>query len=444
MSASTIAERAVLASVLMDPRSLSDIADRLAVDDFGVDDYRHTYAAMLALHSRGQRPDLITVSDELRNAGKTRLADDAAFIITEAPDVIPLHIGDYASRVIRHSRQRAVTDAAMSIVRTMNEKPDADPVEVAHQALSDISRLSASDDGPKLYADVMESLQSRLTDQLAGVWDERVLPTRLSDLDRQLAGGFRPGELIILGGRPGSGKTALLLQIAHNVSRRGAPALVFSGEMSMGSLVDRGLSETTGLPLNIVRSRQLTQPQFTTLMQAAERMASMPLGIDDTSGLTTAQMLVRAQRFQRQHGLGLVVFDYLELAGDIHKQGETQRLSAISRGLKHIARTLDVPVLALSQLSRNVEQRTPPIPRMSDLRQSGGIEADADIVMLLYRHDYYVSQGMVEFDPEKAGTADIYIGKQRNGPDGKVTVAFDEASMRFLNLDRYHEDRGVA
>ena len=436
-TAPAAAEAAVLYAVLTDPPCIADIADTLTPDDFGATDHRHIFAAMLACHGRGQRPDVVTVGDELTAAGHAGLTSEPYRIITSVDAwVSSAYVTDYAHRVAAHSRRRAVIAQATNLIAQLHNDPDTDPIEAAHAALADLNRLGDIDGGPRLYADVIEDMQQRLTDQRAGLWEDQVLPTGLADLDRLTGGGFRPGELIILGGRPGSGKTALLLQIAHNVARAGAPALVFSGEMGMPSLVERGLAEITGLSMADIRRRDLSEYHYTTLMDAAERMRQMPVGIDDTSGLTTAQMLIRAQRFQRKHGLGLVVFDYLELAGDQSKQGETQRLSQISRGMKHLARTLDVPVLALSQLSRNVESRTPPTPRMSDLRQSGGIEADADIVMLLYRHEYYVQQGMADFDPDKAHTADLYIGKQRNGSTGTVTLFFDEPTMRFRNLTR--------
>lgn len=431
------AEAAVLYAILTDPACITEVADALQPSDFGTLDYGTIYGAMLACHSRGQRPDMVTVSDELTARGDTRLASDV-FTLSPEAWVSSVYIADYAGRVVRQSRRRAVIAHATRLIASLHNDPDADPVEAAHKALQDITAISDADDGPRMYDEVMDAMRERLTLQVAGAWDETITPTGLADLDRHLNGGLRPGELAILGGRPGSGKTALMLQLAHNVARQQLPVLMFSGEMSMPSLVERGMSEVTGIPMWQIRRKQITRQHFESLMVATERMGGMPVGIDDRPGLSTSQMLVRAQRFQRTRGLGLVIFDYLELAGDdAGKNGnETQRLGQISRGMKHMARTLNVPVLALAQLNRGVEQRNPPTPRMSDLRQSGGIEQDADIVALLYRHDYYVDQGMVGYEAEKTGTADIHIGKQRNGPTGIVTVRFDEPTMRFQNLSR--------
>jgi len=432
--ASVTAERAVLAAILHQPDAIGDVADVLTPDAFGVLDYRHIYAAMLACRKRGQRPDLIAVSEELTGAGREHLGVEAALVLAE-PGGAPVYVNDYAARVRHHARRRAVLAAATSLVRALHDDPDADPGDLAHTALMGIADLTATDGGPQLYAEVIDAFQERLAMQVAGAWEERVTPTRLHALDTHLGGGFRPGELIILGARPGMGKTALAMQLMHNIARHKQPILMFSAEMSMPSMVERGMSEMTGIAMHELRRRQISQERFDALMRASERMAKMPVAIDDTSGITTAQMMTRAQRFQRQHGLGLIVFDYLELAGDQGTQGEQHRVSEIGRQLKHIARTVDVPFVALSQLSRNVENRTPPTPRMSDIRQSGAIEAAADIVILMYRHDYYVGQGQVAMEADKIGVADLYISKQRNGQNGKVSLRFDETSMRFTDLD---------
>ncbi len=229
--------------------------------------------------------------------------------------------------------------------------------------------------------------------------------------------------------------TALGMQIVQNIARSKAPALVFSAEMNTLSLMERALSEVSGVPAERVRSKRMDQSDYDRLMRATEIMGRMPVAIDDTSAIKTTQMLARAQRFKRRHGLSLLMFDYMELAGDDMNESEQMRITRISHALKGIAKTLEIPVVALSQLSRKVEERTPPIPRMSDLRMSGAIEADADKILFIYRHDYYAEQGVVDFEQEKQGTADIIIGKQRNGMTGNITVRFDAETMRFMDLD---------
>lgn len=426
-------ERAVIAAVLLDPSGFPDVADALSVEDFAIQDHRDIYTAMLSCLRKRHAPTIITVGDELTRAGREDLSFDVAML--DFTDVYASYLPQYVERVRTAARRRRVQDQATTLIRRLTTEPDADPVELAHAALSAIDDIAAHDEGPRLYADVIEKMQERLTLQYAGEWEEHTYRSGLHHLDHHLAGGFRPGELIYLAGRPGSGKTALALQMMHNGARRKEPVLLFSGEMSMQSLVERGMSEMTGLPMSVIRKKVLPRDQFDALMKITDVMKGMPVAIDDTAAITTDQMLSRAQRFKRRHGLSAVFFDYVELAGNRSKQGEVQRLGEISRALKQMAMTLDVPVVALSQLNRSVESRTPPIPRMSDLRQSGSLEQDADIVLLLYRPDYYVSQGVIAFDQSKAGLADIYVSKQRNGPEGKITVRFDEASMRFRDLE---------
>ena len=439
MQAPETAEQAVLASILMDPPCIADIADQLRPTDFGTLDYRNIYSAMLDCHGQGRRADIVNTHDRLDQLGVNIAASDIAALMGTADFMVTsVYVADYARSVVSHSRRRQVIDKATALIQRVHADHDADPVELAHQVMGDVNLIAGDDAGPRMYADVIAEFEERIALQVSGSWEERVLATGLHDLDHLLGGGIRPGELVYLGGRPGSGKSALMLQIAHNVARREQPALIFSGEMSMASLVERGVSEITGVSMRALRRKQIDQETFQALASAAERMSNMPVAIDDTSGLTTSQMLIRAQRFQRQHGLGLVLFDYLELAGDDSKHGDTSRVSAVSRQLKHIARTLDVPFIALSQLNRGVETRTPPVPRMSDLRQSGSIEADADIVLLIYRHDYYVNLGQVAYDAAREGIAEIHVSKQRNGENGIAKLRFDATSMSFKNIDWSH------
>lgn len=430
-------EVAVLYAILTDPACIADVADSLRAADFGVLDYGTIYGAMLACHSRGQRPDMVTVADELTARGDTRLAGEV-YHIPGATDawVSSVYVGDYAARVVRQSRRRSVVKHATDLLARLTNDADADPVELAHTVLSHISDISDADDGPVMYADVVAQIQERLTLQHAGEWQERLFRTGIHDLDAKMMGGLRGGDLVYLAGRPGSGKTAMALQMMHNGARRNDPVLLFSGEMSVSSLIERGVSEVSGYGMDVVRKPVLPGDQYDRLMKATERMATMPVAIDATAGIRTAQMLVRAQRFQRKHGLAAIFFDYIELAGDTGKEGETQRLGEISHALKRMAVSLDVPVIALSQLNRAVEQRNPPRPRMSDLRQSGALEQDADSVWLLYRQDYYMEQGFtgLDYDPARENIAEIIVGKHRNGATGTVDVRFDPQTMRFQNL----------
>lgn len=238
--------------------------------------------------------------------------------------------------------------------------------------------------------------------------------------------------------------TALALQLMHKAARRGMPVLLFSAEMSLTAMVERAVAEMTGLTMDEIRRKHIDQRTFDTLMKVTERMKSMPVGIDDTGGITTEQMLARARRFARQHGLAAVFFDYVEIAGDSAGDPEPERVGDITKGLQRTAKELDVPIVGLSQLSRNVEQRNPPIPRLSDLRYGG--EAVADKVLMLYRQDYYTSQGFAGLnpDPSKVGIADVYVQKNRNGRTGTAPLRFDEKSMRFFDLDEVASPQELA
>lgn len=430
---SEIAEEALLAAVLSEPSAFADVRDTIDADAFRILDHRTIYEAMLAVTERGATPDLTNVNDALTARGHEDTTATLFRIATSA--FTPFLVMDYAQRVAHYARRHKVSALLSETFTTFHRDVDADPVETVYALLSQVADLGSVDGDPVLYGDVIEQLQERLTDQLAGTWEDVALPIGLHSVDHRLTGGLRPGELIIVAGRPGSGKTALGMQIVQNIARSKAPALVFSAEMNTLSLMERALSEVSGVPAERVRSKRMDQSDYDRLMRATEIMGRMPVAIDDTSAIKTTQMLARAQRFKRRHGLSLLMFDYMELAGDDMNESEQMRITRISHALKGIAKTLEIPVVALSQLSRKVEERTPPIPRMSDLRMSGAIEADADKILFIYRHDYYAEQGVVDFEQEKQGTADIIIGKQRNGMTGNITVRFDAETMRFMDLD---------
>jgi len=428
-----LAEEYVLGAILLDPRTFPDVAEMLTETAFGTLTHRHIFRAMQQVANRGAAPDMASVAEVLTLDGHGDMASDLAML--SFGDVMPLYVMDYARRVAHHAARRTALAYLTDLFVDLNADHEADPVEKINASLSRINEIVVDSAGPNLYADHIEAFQQRLTDQLAGLWEDPSLPTGIHDLDAAITGGFRAGELIILAARPGAGKTGLALQIMHNIARRNAPVLMFSAEMSTASLVERGMAEISGVPVSDMRKRSIDQSTYARLMTATESMARMPVAIDDTSAIKTKTMLQRAQRFKRQHGLSLVVFDYMELAGDSAGEGEQVRVTKISHALKGMAKDLEVPVIALSQLNRAVEDRNPPIPRMSDIRMSGAIEADADKILLLYRQDYYQAQGFdMDYAPEKEGVTDIIIGKQRNGEPGMVSVKFDGATMRFRNL----------
>ncbi len=295
------------------------------------------------------------------------------------------------------------------------------------------------------------------------------LATGLVDLDRKL-GGMHPSDLIILAGRPSMGKTALATNIAYNVAKanrrerqpdgswkslEGGVVGFFSLEMSAEQLATRVLGDVTGVPSDKIRRGDITEDDYARLFDASKELSGMPLHIDDTGGLNIGALSARARRLKRQQGLDLIVVDYLQLVGAANRRsndGRVQEVSEVTQGLKALAKDLDVPVIALSQLSRQVEQREDKRPQLSDLRESGSIEQDADVVMFVFREEYYVGRAKPSEDDEKFidwqkkmdhvhGRAEVIIGKQRHGPIGTVDLHFDERLTRFANLARDQDYR---
>jgi replicative DNA helicase len=353
-----------------------------------------------------------------------------------------VHVEYYARRVAHYAMLRRWITLGAEIVAGAYKAGDEgyDP----SGAISDAQRAVESLDdpsqrqGPVPYADLMPDLQDWLHESWRGEFAGEEIPTGFRWIDDALNGGFRRGELTLLAARPSMGKTAMCLQLAHEAARyrngeRGQ-VVVFSAEMSTRSLLFRAVSEVTGIPPQQIRTGKVPPALRDTILYATEHMATMPVHVDDTSGITTAQMIARVQRLQRAGPVALVVFDYIEIAGDTDAN-EERRVGKIGGQLKHLARVCDVPVLALCQLSRAVEQRKDRKPQMSDLRYSGSLEAHADVIMMLYRASYYADQGLMEVEPGKEDITEVIIAKQRNGVTGTFPVRWYPSTMRFSDLD---------
>jgi replicative DNA helicase len=301
--------------------------------------------------------------------------------------------------------------------------------EAENMLLELSSRRSAAAFSPidRILVEIFRIIEDRYRNKgkLSGV------PTGFADLDR-LCCGLQPGDLVIVAGRPAMGKTSFGLTVAHQAALyNGVPAAIFSLEMSKAQLVQRILCAEAMVNMQNVRSGNLAEPDWNRLAEAAARLARIPLFIDDSAGLSVRQVRAKARRLKAEKGLGLVVIDYLQLMqGSSRTENRQQEIADISRSLKALAKDLDVPVMALAQLSRSVEQRDKKRPIMSDLRESGSLEQDADIVMFIYREEYYKP------DTEKKGIAEIIVAKQRNGPTGLVELAFLKEYTRFMNLHR--------
>ncbi|HIE12821.1 MAG TPA: replicative DNA helicase [Desulfotomaculum sp.] len=426
------AEQAVLGAIFLDPDVIHQVVGIVQPDDFYQEPHRLIFETMLTLDDEGAPIDIITVVDRLRQAGRLERTGGASYVVTLA-DVVPstAHAEHYARLVAEKALLRTLIQVATRI-RDMGYEAGEDPRKLLSEAERMI--LELAQDRAELAA--FSSLKTVIEAALKHI--EKVcqtpgqgmlgLPTGFTDLDRILS-GLWPQDLIIVAARPSMGKTALALSIALNVAKKGIPVGFFSLEMSKEQLVQRLLTAEAKIDHKRIRTAQLEDEDWQQLTEAAAGIAPLAIFIDDTPGLRAREMRARAKRLQREQGLGLLIIDYLQLMQSTRRaENRQQEIAEISRSLKALAKELNVPVLALSQLSRAVEQRQEKKPVMSDLRESGALEQDADVIMFIYREEYYRPE------TEKRGIAEIIVAKQRNGPVGKVELAFLKEFTCFVNL----------
>ncbi|KKR29396.1 replicative DNA helicase [candidate division CPR2 bacterium GWD1_39_7] len=426
------AEVSVLGCLLIDKDAIIKIVDILAAEDFYKGTHEKIYGAMLELFEKREPIDLITLSNRLSGKGELENIGGSSYLAGLAGAVISsAHIENYAKIVADKAILRRLIDAAGNIIAfTADEDSDVDQIlDKAEQNLFSVSQ--------KHHKQTFLSIKSVLTDtfekldQLHKDKDSlRGVPTGYKELDNKLA-GLQASDLIIIGGRPSMGKTSLAMNIAQHVaSKDGIPVGVFSLEMSKEQLVDRLLCSEAGIDSWKLRTGNLNDDDFPKIGHAMATLSEAPLYIDDSPGVTVLEMRAKARRLQREHGLGLVIVDYLQLMTGRNPDNRVQEISEISRSLKGLARELNVPVVALSQLSRQLENRPDKRPQLSDLRESGSIEQDADVVLFVYRDAVYNKE------TEKKNIAEILIRKHRNGPTGEVELYFVADQMAFKNLEK--------
>lgn len=434
-------EASVLGAILIDPDAIVKIADTLRPNDFYDERHRVIYEACISLYDEGQPIDVITLSEELRKEGTLQDVGGSSYI-TQLTNTVPssANAEQYASIISTKSIRRRLINASNEIAKigADEKRTIAELVEEAESRLFDVSKQHVGNDLVSLE-DILSDSFDRLDSLHKDKGKLRGIPTGFKDLDSMLA-GFQRSDLVILAARPAMGKTAVSLNLAQNISIKAKePVLLFSLEMSKEQLVDRMLASEAGVHSWNLRTGNLTDSDFEKLGHAMGSLGEAKLYIDDTPGITVSDLRTKARREAHKHPLGLIIVDYLQLmSGGSRFSGSdnrVQEISEISRGLKIIARELNVPILALSQLSRSVESRSPKIPQLADLRESGSIEQDADLVMFLYRDDYYNPE-----TTEKPNVLDVLISKHRNGPTGKVELYFDREKQKIFNLDRKHED----
>ena len=428
------AEESVLGGVLLDNTALDRLIELVRPDDFYRGAHRKLFRAMLALSERNEPVDLITLSESLRTRGELADVGGAAYL-SELVERVPTaaNIMHYARIVRDRAVLRELITAATEIA-TKGYEATGDPNELldrAEQAIFAISERKVRASFFRLQDILVDSLKTieRLYEHKQTVTG---VPTGFADLDR-LTSGLQASDLVIVAGRPSMGKTAFCLNIAeHCALRADVGVAVFSLEMAKEQLAMRMLCSEARVDLARVRTGHLTDREFPRLAMAAGRLADAPIYIDDTPALSVLELRGKARRLRRDPAakLGLVIVDYIQLMhGSEGRDNREQEISEISRSLKALAKELQVPVVALSQLNRQVESRQPPIPRLADLRESGAIEQDADVICFLYREEYYLE------DSDKKGVADVIVAKQRNGPIGTVELTFLKEYTRFENRE---------
>ena len=429
------AERAVIASVLIDPESIVTALERLSAERFSDAFLGDAFTTAKELLNEGKPADIVSLGGALLDKGYPTAPDDI-FAIAQwgmSANIMSVYMPMYADRVVRLSRIRDFVSAAPKKIQELLQNPSLDPADVLSEWMGEVeSDYQPDDPGPRRLSDMMEDVAGIIEGKRAGTIANDHTATPWDSLTRILGGGVRPGEVCVIAGRPGSGKSVVAAQMLFEASVYGT-AIMFSAEMTYESIIQRMLSCETAIPhAKINDPIQLNEGEVELLQSYMDGLSALPVYIDDLAGITTDQIMARTQALQREGTISLLVFDYLELAGDGRDtKNPEQRLSGIVQNLKLIARRLRVPVVVLAQLSREVERRNPPVPKLSDLRYSGMIEQVADKVVMLYRPQYYVQQGMLEPDPTEEHLIEFYIHKNRNGENGKVSLRYDGPIFRI-------------
>jgi len=438
----TDAEESLLGALLLDKEAIIKIADTLKPEDFYKEVHGKVYQVMLDLSEKRAPIDIVSLSNALDEKGELETIGGRSYLASLANNVpTAAHVASYAEIVQRKSTLRRLIRAAADITELGYREGDEieKVLDEAEQKLFNISQKHTQRNFIGIK-DVLSTTFERIDELHKDGGKLRGVPTGFTNLDNLLA-GLQKSDLVILAARPSQGKTTLALDIARNIGvREKIPTGIFSLEMSREQLVDRLLCAEANVDLWKMRTGKLSDSgendDFSRIGDAMGVLSEAPIYIDDTPLLSIMELRTKARRLQAEHKLGFIIVDYLQLMeGNRSRNSENrvQEVSEISRGLKAIARELDIPVLALSQLSRAVESRTPAIPQLSDLRESGSIEQDADVVMFIYREELYKPE------TDRQNITDIYIKKHRNGPTGKIELFFDQERVSFRNLEKKHE-----
>jgi replicative DNA helicase len=433
------AERTVLGALLVDPEAIIKVSDFLTPQDFYDPTLREIYQAIHDLYLAHEPVDFVTVSTKLAGNPKVQSAGGSAFL-AELSSEVPTssHVYQYGQIVKTKAVHRRIIAAGQRITGLGFEEDKSIPelLDQVEKSVFEITNMYLKDKFVHIR-DILEARYERFAEMHEAKDEEMVkgVPTGYKSLDAKLS-GLQPSDLIVIAARPSMGKTSLALNIAQNAAIRSRRNVgIFSLEMSKEQLVDRLFASMLGVDSWKLQRGKLDDADFQNMGPIMDELNKANIFIDDSVASTIPELRAKARRLQMEHGLDLLIIDYLQLmsTGNANYAGNrVQEISEISRSLKQLGRELRIPILALSQLSRAVENRPGNIPQLSDLRDSGSIEQDADVVMMMYREDYY------EEDSDRPGITDVYIRKHRNGPIGRIELLFKKEQMRFYDIDKVH------
>ena len=425
------AEESVIGALLLSEEAASEVMDRIHPEDFYVPAHQAIFEAMRELFDTTEAIDAVTVSEALRRRGELEKIGGVQYL-TRLVDIVPStsNVTYYAGIVEEHAKRRELIRAGASVTEYAFNIDDeiSEVLDRAEQAVLGVAEKRSSQTllevGP-MFQDVLEHIEM-LENQGSEITG---LATGFVDLDKKLA-GLQAANLVVIAGRPAMGKSSLTMNIATNAAAAGEAVAIFSLEMSKEEIVQRILSSVGKVDSMKLRSGQLG-PLWQRVVDAAGRMYKAPIYIDDSPVVTVTDIRAKCRRLKRKRGLSLIVVDYLQLMESYGQENRQQEIAQISRNLKNLARELEVPIIAVSQLNRSLESREDKRPRLSDLRESGSIEQDADVVMFVYRHEYYHPE-----EQEKKGIAEVIVAKHRAGSTGPVEMTFQPEFTRFANLGR--------
>jgi len=436
------AEKSVLGAIMIDPEAIVKVADILEEDDFYKKNHKTIFTAMKEIYSKGEPIDILSLSSRLKEKKHLKPVGGVSYL-TELVNQVPTisNVSHYAQIVKKKKILRDLISASQKIIELgYDESQEIEFIlDKAEKAIFNISKESLKQDFIRVKEAIEEAWERIEKLHREGKSPVRGIPTGFTDLDNILS-GLQKSDLIILASRPSIGKTTLALDITRYAAvKEKIPVGIFSLEMSKDQLVDRLLAAEAGISLWKMRTGKLStqgkENDFVKLQNAFGILSNAPIFIDDAGSSTVMQIKTLSRRLQLEKGLGLIIIDYLQLMqSQTSTDNRVQEVSQISRSLKSLAKELNVPILALSQLSRAVEHRPDRIPRLADLRESGSIEQDADVVMFIHRED------KINPNTERKNIADIIIAKHRNGPTGRTELFFNPSQVKFENLDKAHKE----